>query len=160
MAHDYRATVRWERNGAVFTDNRYSRGHVWRFDGGTEVPASSAPSSVKLPYSVAEAVDPEEALVAAVSSCHMLFFLNYAAIAGFTVDSYVDDAVGTMTKNDAGKLYVSRVVLRPAIAFSGAKHPTAADVEALHHRSHEDCFIANSIRGEVTVEAPAFSIVA
>ncbi|PWB66184.1 MAG: peroxiredoxin [Bradyrhizobiaceae bacterium] len=156
MAHDYRASVRWTRAGAVFTDNRYSRGHVWRFDGGVEVPASSAPASVRPPYSVAEAVDPEEALVAAVSSCHMLFFLAFAAQAGLVVDSYEDEAVGTMTKNPQGKLYVSDVVLRPAIVFSGAKRPTAGEVEALHHRSHEECYIANSIRAAVRVEAPAF----
>jgi organic hydroperoxide reductase OsmC/OhrA len=157
MAHEYRATVRWTRNGAAFTDNRYSRGHVWRFDGGTEVPASSAPSSVKLPYSVAEAVDPEEALVAATSSCHMLFFLAFAAHAGFVVERYEDDAVGTMTKNDNGKLYVSRIVLKPAIVFAGEKLPTEAEVEALHHRSHDECYIANSILAEVVVEAPAVS---
>jgi organic hydroperoxide reductase OsmC/OhrA len=157
MAHEYRATVRWTRNGEAFTDNKYSRGHVWRFDGGTEVPASSSPSSVKLPYSVAEAVDPEEALVAATSSCHMLFFLFFAAQAGLVVERYEDDAFGTMSKNDKGKLYISRIVLKPAITFAGGKRPTEAEVEAIHHKSHDECYVANSIRAEVVVEAPAFS---
>jgi organic hydroperoxide reductase OsmC/OhrA len=155
MIHEYKATVLWMRGDAAFTDNRYSRGHVWKFDG-IEVPASSAPSSVKLPYSVAEAVDPEEALVAAVSSCHMLFFLAFAAQGGFTVDRYEDAAVGVMSTNERGKLFVSKVALHPAVIFSGAKRPDEGEVAALHHRAHEDCFIANSVRSEVIVE-PSFS---
>jgi organic hydroperoxide reductase OsmC/OhrA len=155
MAHEYRVTVLWTRGEAAFTDNRYSRGHVWKFDGGIEVPASSAPSSVRLPYSVAEAVDPEEALVAAASSCHMLTFLFVAAKAGFVVDRYEDDARGVLTKNERGKLFVSRIMLRPAITFGGDKQPSPADLEALHHQAHEECYIANSILAEVVVEAPA-----
>lgn len=139
----------------MFTDNRYSRGHTWRFDGGVEVPASSAPSSVRLPYSVAEAVDPEEALVASASSCHMLTFLYLAAKAGFVVDRYEDHAVGAMTKNKRGKLFVSTITLRPAISFSGEKRPSADELDELHHRAHEDCYIANSILSEVVVEPPA-----
>jgi organic hydroperoxide reductase OsmC/OhrA len=155
MIHEYKATVLWMRGDAAFTDNRYSRGHVWKFDG-IEVPASSAPSSVKLPYSVAEAVDPEEALVAAVSSCHMLFFLAFAAQGRFTVDRYEDAAVGVMSTNERGKLFVSKVALHPAVIFSDAKRPDEGEVAALHHRAHEDCFIANSVRSEVIVE-PSFS---
>jgi organic hydroperoxide reductase OsmC/OhrA len=155
MAHEYRVTVLWTRGEAAFTDNRYSRGHVWKFDGGIEVPASSAPSSVRLPYSVAEAVDPEEALVAAASSCHMLTFLFVAAKGGFVVDRYEDDARGVLTKNERGKLFVSRIMLRPAITFGGDKQPSPADLEALHHQAHEECYIANSILAEVVVEAPA-----
>jgi len=151
MAHDYRATVTWERKGAVFTDNKYSRGHVWSFDGGATVPGSSAPSSVPLPYSVAEAVDPEEALVAALSSCHMLFFLAFAMKQGFVVDRYVDAAVGEMTRNEKSRLYISRVTLAPAVVFSGGKRPSQAEFDALHHDSHEHCYIANSIRAEVVV---------
>ena len=151
MAHEYRATVRWSRDGAAFTDQKYSRGHVWRFDGGVEVPASSAPSSVPLPYSRADAVNPEEAFVASLSSCHMLFFLFLAAKAGFVVDSYEDDALGVMTKNERGKLYVSTVTLDPRIAFSGDKRPSPEEVAELHRRSHEECFIANSVRTEVVV---------
>jgi organic hydroperoxide reductase OsmC/OhrA len=155
MAHEYRVTILWTRGNAAFVDNRYSRGHVWRFDGGIEVPASSAPSSVRLPYSVAEAVDPEEALVAAASSCHMMSFLFVAAKAGFVVDRYEDDARGIMTKNQRGKLFISRITLRPIIAFSGGKQPNAAELEVLHHQAHEECYIANSILAEVVVEAPA-----
>lgn len=154
MAHEYRATVSWTRGDAKFSDNRYSRAHVWRFDGGIEVPASSSPLSVRLPFSVAEAVDPEEAFVASVSSCHMLTFLFLAAGDGFVVDRYEDEAVGTMTNNAKGKLHVSKVTLRPAIAFSGDKQPSAAEVVALHHHAHEECYIANSILSEVVIEAP------
>ncbi|MBX6425373.1 MAG: OsmC family protein [Variibacter sp.] len=156
MAHAYHATVLWRRGDAAFTDNRYSRGHVWRFDGGLEVPASSAPASVPPPLSDPRAVDPEEALVAAISSCHMLFFLAFAARAGFVVDRYEDNALGEMTKNERDKLFVSKVTLRPAITFSGEKRPSAEDVERLHHRAHEECFIANTVRSEIVVE-PTFS---
>jgi organic hydroperoxide reductase OsmC/OhrA len=152
MAHEYRATVRWTREaGGAFTDQKYSRGHVWRFDGGIEVPASSAPSSVPLPFSRADAVDPEEAFVASLSSCHMLFFLFFAAKRGFVVDRYEDDAVGVMTKNERGKLFVSRVTLNPTIDFSGPKDPSPEDIADLHHRSHEECFIANSVLTEIVV---------
>jgi organic hydroperoxide reductase OsmC/OhrA len=151
MAHTYSATVHWQRDGANFADNSYSRGHEWRFDEGVVVPGSSAPSSVPLPMSRADAVDPEEALVAACSSCHMLFFLAFAARRGFTIDSYTDAAVGEMTKNEAGKLYISAITLDPKIVWSGDKRPTADDIAKLHERSHAECYIANSIRATVTV---------
>ena len=153
MAHEYRAEIVWTRDGAVFTDNRYSRGHVWRFDGGVEVPASSSPLSVRLPLSRADAVDPEEAFVAALSSCHMLFFLSFAAKAGFVVDKYEDAAVGIMSKNEQGKLFVSKVTLNPAVAFSGAKRPSREELDALQHHAHEECYIANSVRAEIVVAA-------
>ena len=153
MAHEYRAEIVWTRDGAVFTDNRYSRGHVWRFDGGVEVPASSSPLSVRLPLSRADAVDPEEAFVAALSSCHMLFFLSFAAKAGFVVDKYEDAAVGIMSKNEQGKLFVSKVTLSPAVAFSGAKRPSREELDALHHHAHEEFYIANSVRAEIVVAA-------
>jgi organic hydroperoxide reductase OsmC/OhrA len=153
MTHEYRATVRWTRDeGATFTDQRYSRGHSWSFDGGITVPASSSPLSVRLPYSVAAAVDPEEAFVAAVASCHMLTFLYVAAKQGFVVDSYADEAVGAMTRNAGGRLWVSKVTLAPAITFSGAKRPTPAEFDALHHDAHEECYIANSVKGEIIVK--------
>jgi len=152
MAHDYHATVEWKRDGAAFLDNKYSRGHAWRFDGGIEVPGSSAPSSVPLPYSVAAAVDPEEALVAATSSCHMLFFLFFAAKQGFVVDRYVDDAIGSMTRNEHGKLYISKIVLRPDVTFSGSKQPSKDELDALHHHAHEECYVANSIKADIVVE--------
>jgi organic hydroperoxide reductase OsmC/OhrA len=151
MAHAYKATVSWRRGGATFTDRQYSRGHVWRFDGGVEVPASASPQAVKLPLSRADAVDPEEALVASVSSCHMLFFLDFASRAGFVVDRYEDEAVGEMSKNERGRLFMSKVTLNPSITFSGAKQPSAADLDGLHHRSHDECYIANSVRAEIVV---------
>jgi organic hydroperoxide reductase OsmC/OhrA len=155
MAHEYKATVSWKRgSGEAFTDIKFSRAHEWSFDGGVKVPASSSPLSVKLPFSKADAVDPEEALVAALSSCHMLTFLYLAAKQGFVVDAYDDDAVGVMTKNDRGKLFVSKVALRPRIAFSGAKQPSAAQLDELHHHAHEECYIANSVLTEVVVEPP------
>ncbi len=153
MAHRYAATVAWSRDGASFTDNRYSRRHRWSFDGGIEVPASSSPLVVPLPHSDPSAVDPEEAFVASLSSCHMLFFLAFAAKAGIVVDAYEDEAVGTMDKNDKGREYVARVVLRPRITISGEKRPAAAEIERLHHAAHDHCFIASSVRSDVIVEA-------
>jgi organic hydroperoxide reductase OsmC/OhrA len=154
MAHEYKATVTWKRpDGEAFTDLKFSRGHQWSFDGGVTVPGSSSPLSVKVPYSRADAVDPEEALVAALSSCHMLTFLYFAAKGGYVVDSYVDDAVGVMTKNARGKLFVSKTTLRPRITFSGAKQPCAAQLDGLHNHAHEECYIANSVLTEVVVEA-------
>ena len=150
--HDYVATVAWQRAGATFTDNKYSRAHEWRFDGGTVVPASSSPYVVPPPGSNPANVDPEEAFVAALSSCHMLFFLFHAAKRGFVVDRYEDAAVGTLGRNAAGRTAMLKVVLRPQVAWSGEKRPSAADLEALHHRSHEDCFIANSVTTEVAIE--------
>lgn len=151
MTHEYRARVTWRRNGAVFTDNRYSREHVWGFDGGLEVPASPSPVNVRPPYSREDAVDPEEGFVAALSSCHMLFFLAFAAKEGFVVDSYEDHARGIMEKNERGKLFVSKVTLDPQVAFSGDRRPSADEIAALHHRSHDECFIANSVLTEVVV---------
>jgi organic hydroperoxide reductase OsmC/OhrA len=153
--HEYVARIHWQRGAAVFTDNRYSRGHTWRFDGGVEVPASSSPQVVRVPLSVEAAVDPEEALVAALSSCHMLFFLSFAATGRWRVDAYSDDAVGVMGRNTAGKQALVRVTLRPRVKFSGERLPAPADIEALHHRAHEECYIANSVTTEVRVE-PAF----
>ncbi|WP_151637313.1 OsmC family protein [Noviherbaspirillum aerium] len=152
--HTYEATIAWERGQEKFTDNRYSRGHRWSFDGGVEVPASSSPSVVPEPMSVAAAVDPEEAFVAAISSCHMLTFLWIAGKAGFVVDRYVDQAVGVMQKNAEGRVAVTRVALRPRIDFGGERRPSAEEVDGMHHRAHEDCFIANSVKTEIVIEAP------
>jgi organic hydroperoxide reductase OsmC/OhrA len=153
MAHEYRASVTWKRDGGVkFTDQRYSRAHEWSFDGGITVPASSSPLSVRLPYSVAEAVDPEEALVAALASCHMLTFLHVAAKQGFVVDDYADEAVGVMSKNERGKFWVSKVTLAPQITFSGEKRPSSEQLNELHHLAHEECYIANSVKSEVVVQ--------
>ena len=151
--HRYEARVTWKRNGAKFTDLRYSRGHEWSFDGGVRLTASSSPSSVPVPYSVVEAVDPEEALVAAASSCHMLTFLYLAAKRAFVVESYEDDAFGVLEKNQQGKLAITRITLRPKIGFAADKAPSAPELEALHHSAHEECYIASSIKSEVVVEA-------
>jgi organic hydroperoxide reductase OsmC/OhrA len=151
--HRYEARIAWQRGGAKFTDNRYSRGHEWSFDGGVTVLASSSPLTVKVPYSVAEAVDPEEALVAATSSCHMLWFLSLAGREGFVVDRYADDAFGVMERNADGKVAFTRITLRPRIEFAGEKRPSADELAALHHSAHAECFIANSLRCDVVVEA-------
>jgi len=149
---EYQTVVEWSRDGAAFTDNRYSRGHRWLFDGGVEVPASSSPHVVPSPLSVAAAVDPEEAFVASLSSCHMLVFLSIAAKRGFVVDSYRDEAVGVLAKDSAGKLAMTRVTLRPEIHFAGDKRPPADELLAMHHDSHEQCFIASSVKTEVRCE--------
>ena len=153
--HEYHALIHWARGDAPFLDNRYSRGHTWRFDGGVEVPASSSPSVVRVPMSVEAAVDPEEAFVAALASCHMLWFLSLAAQGGWCVDDYRDDAAGVMGKNAAGKIAMLRVSLRPRVRFSGAPPPDAAQLKELHHRAHAACFIANSVTTQVDVEPPA-----
>jgi organic hydroperoxide reductase OsmC/OhrA len=145
----YRATISWRRNGAVFTDNRYSREHSWAFDGGTEIRASASPHVVPLPFSVEDAVDPEEAFVASLSSCHMLWFLSLAAKAGFAVDRYSDVAEGVMAKNAEGKLAMTKVTLRPDVTFAGERLPSESEINALHHKAHDECFIANSVRTEV-----------
>jgi organic hydroperoxide reductase OsmC/OhrA len=153
MSHKYEAHVVWSRQGSEkFTDNRYSRAHEWSFDGGVSVRASSSPSVVPLPLSAADAVDPEEALVASASSCHMLYFLFFAAKRGFVVDRYDDEAFGVLEKNDAGKMFMSKITLRPQVAFSGDKTPTADEMQAMHHSAHEECFIATSLKSEIVVE--------
>lgn len=149
---EYRATVSWQRDGAKFTDNRYSRGHSWSFDGGVTVPASASPHVVPLPLSVEAAVDPEEAFVASLSSCHMLFFLSFAAKRGFVVDSYRDEAVGILAKNAEGRMAMTRVTLHPAVRFGGERQPSAGEIDAIHHDSHEACFIANSVKTELRCE--------
>ncbi len=148
----YHVETRWTRGEQKFTDNRYSRAHAWKFDGGIEVPASSSPSIVPRPMSVDTAVDPEEAFVASLSSCHLLWFLGIAAGRGFVVDSYTDAAEGVLAKNAAGKAAMTSVTLRPLVVFSGAKIPDHAQIEALHHAAHEECFIAHSVRSDVRVE--------
>lgn len=148
----YTATVVWTRApDAPFKDNKYSRAHEWRFDGGAVVKGSSAPSSVKVPLSDPTAVDPEEALVAALSSCHMLFFLSYAASAGLVIDRYEDEAVGEMGKNARGRTAIVKVTLRPKIAWVGDP-PAAEQLDQLHHKSHDACYIANSVSADVVVE--------
>jgi organic hydroperoxide reductase OsmC/OhrA len=148
---DYTARVEWQRDEPeAFTDQRYHRRHRLLFDGGAEVPGSSSPSVVPR-YSDAAAVDPEEMFVASLASCHMLWFLSLAAQAGYRVDRYTDDATGTMARNAEGRLAMTLVTLRPRVTFDGAA-PDAAALHALHHRAHEECFIANSVKTEVRCE--------
>lgn len=148
----YTATVVWERGeGKSFTDNRYGRGHTWVFDGGVQLRASSSPHVVPR-YSDPAGIDPEEAFVASLSSCHMLTFLHLAAKAGFVIDRYEDVAEGIMEKNDAGRLWVARVTLRPRVTWGNGRAPERDEVERLHHLAHEECFIANSVRTDVRCE--------
>jgi organic hydroperoxide reductase OsmC/OhrA len=149
----YSATIRWTRTGeGDFTKGQYSRAHEWAFDGGHVMPASASPHIVPAPWSDPAGVDPEEAFIASLSSCHMLFFLDYARRDGWTIDSYVDAAEGVMEKDAAGKMVITRVTLRPRVEWGGDKQPSADEVAHLHHRAHEDCFIANSVTSEVAVE--------
>ncbi|MGH8856077.1 MAG: OsmC family protein [Telluria sp.] len=147
----FEARVAWQRAGQAFLDGRYSRAHDWEFDGGLQLRASSSPLSVPVPMSDPAALDPEEALVAAASSCHMLFFLSLAAQRGFTVDSYVDRAVGLLGLDADGRGAMTRIELRPAIVFAGERQPSSAELDAIHHLSHERCYIANSLKAEVVV---------
>jgi organic hydroperoxide reductase OsmC/OhrA len=148
---EHKAIISWKRTSPDFVTGKYSREHTWSFDGGFTMPASASPSVVPVPYSNPAYVDPEEAFVASISSCHMLTYLYVASRQGFLVDSYHDEAVGVMTKNEKGVPWVSLVTLHPQIAYSGNKLPTPADAERLHHLAHEQCFIANSIKTKVTV---------
>jgi len=153
---EYFAKIKWKRGSEEsYIDNQYSRGHEWSFDGGVTVKASSSPHVVPLPYSIEENVDPEEAFVASLSSCHMLFFLSIAAKRKFVVDSYTDNAVGVMEKDAEGKISMTRVMLRPHVLFAGDTQPTMEQLEKMHHQSHEQCFIANSVKTEVVTEIVA-----
>lgn len=149
---EYPATIRWHRGGQSFVDEAYSRAHQWEFDGGLTVPASASPQIVPAPYSAAENVDPEEAFVASLSSCHMLFFLSLAARRGITVDTYVDQAVGLLGQDTGGNTAMIRVRLRPEASYSGSNIPSPEEIERLHERAHELCFIANSVKTEVVTE--------
>jgi organic hydroperoxide reductase OsmC/OhrA len=144
------ATVEWSRRNETFTDNRYSREHHWRFDGGANVLASASPHVVPVPLSNPAGVDPEEAYVAALSSCHMLWFLSIAAKQGWVIERYRDEAVGLMEKNAEGRIAMTRVTLRPKIDFEGPK-PMPEQLAKLHHEAHESCFLASSVKTEITV---------
>ena len=149
----YTATIRWSRKGAEgFAKGQYSRAHEWAFDGGITVPASGSPHIVPAPWSEAAAIDPEEAFVASLSSCHMLFFLDFARRAGFVVDDYVDEAQGVLGHDGDGRAAMVSVTLRPQVTWSGERHPSEDEIADLHHRAHEACFIANSVTTEVTVQ--------
>lgn len=148
----YEAEIIWEREGQPFLDNKYSRRHTLRFDGGLEIPGSSSPHVVPLPMSDAAALDPEEAFVAALSSCHMLWFLSVAFKREFCVDHYHDRALGVMARNETGKLVITTVTLRPEVRFAGKRIPSREELDAMHHEAHEECFIANSVKTDVRCE--------
>lgn len=150
---EHSALVRWEKaENEPFSDNQYSREHTWEFDGGAIVPASPSPHVVPLPLSVEANVDPEEAFIAALSSCHMLVFLSIAAKRKYVIEEYIDDAVGVLEEDSQGRMSITRVTLRPRIVFSGDRQPSRVQLEKLHHMSHENCFIANSVKTEITTE--------
>jgi organic hydroperoxide reductase OsmC/OhrA len=149
---NYRASIRWQRQQASFTDNRYSRAHTWSFDGGAVVNASSSEQVVPLPWSDPAGVDPEEAFVASLSSCHMLWFLSVAAQAGWLVDDYRDEASGLLARNAQRQMVMTEVTLRPAVRFGGSRQPDVAELHRLHHQAHAACFIANSVKTDVRVE--------
>jgi len=150
--HQYTAQLTWQRGDQPFVDHRYSRRHLVRFDGGVEMPASASPHVVRVPMSDPAAVDPEELFVASLASCHMLWFLSIAAQQGFRVDSYADNAAGVMAKAPSGKLVVSVVTLRPVVCFSGERMPSREEHARMHHRAHEECYLANSVKTEVRCE--------
>jgi organic hydroperoxide reductase OsmC/OhrA len=154
---EHKAAVRWKLvgDGAAFLKGRYSREHTWTFDGGLTVPGSPSPGVIPAPWSNPASLDPEEAFVAAISSCHMLTFLYVAMREGFVVTSYEDDAVGVLRKNERGAFWVSAATLNPRIVYGGDRQPTPADVERLHHLAHEQCFIANSVKTEIRVAGVA-----
>jgi organic hydroperoxide reductase OsmC/OhrA len=148
---DYNAAIRWERSGEGFLAGKYSRQHLWTFDGGLRIPASASPHVVAAPYSNPDGIDPEEALVASIASCHMLTFLYLASKEGFLIDSYHDQAVGTMSQNESGRLWMSQVILCPRVEYGGSKSPAPSEERRLHHLAHEECFIANSVKTEIVL---------
>ncbi|MET0226503.1 MAG: OsmC family protein [Dokdonella sp.] len=149
---EHTANIRWQRGEGEFAQGRYSRAHQWRFDGGAVIAASPSPHVVPAPWSDAAAIDPEEAFVASISSCHMLWFLSLAAERGFIVDHYEDDAVGTMARIAPQRQAITEVVLRPAIGYAAGAAPDAAAASALHEAAHERCFIANSVKTAIRIE--------
>lgn len=150
---DYTAKVRWEISaGEDFPSNKYSRAHTWSFDGGLSVPGSAAPGYLPATLIDESAVDPEEALLASAASCHMLYFLAYAAKAGFAITSYEDNPEGKVEKNDAGDPWVSAITMRPGAVFTGDKRPSGDEIEQLHDRAHKSCIIANSLKSALTIE--------
>ena len=151
MSHEHKANISWKLEGTEFLKGRYSREHTWSFDGGLTIPASPSPTVVPKPWSNPAHVDPEEAFVASVASCHMLWLLDVAIGAGFEVISYEDTPNGIMTRNERGAFWISEITLRPSIVWGGETQPARSEIEALHHEAHEKCFIANSIKTDVIV---------
>jgi len=148
----YNVRILWKKNSdETFLDNRYSRSHTWTFDGGVELAASASPHVVPSPMSNESAVDPEEAFVASLSSCHMLWFLSLAVKKNIVVESYEDNAEGVMGKNEEGRLAMTRVTLNPKITFGDNQTPSRDQIDELHHSAHESCFIANSVKTKITI---------
>ena len=148
----YTASIFWKKKETeTFTDNKYSRGHTWVFDGGVELPASASPQVVPLPMSIESAVDPEEAFVAAISSCHMLFFLSIAASSNYMIETYDDQAEGIMSKNEQGQMVMGDIILKPKIVFSGTNIPTTEQIAELHNSAHHKCYLANSIKSTIKI---------
>jgi organic hydroperoxide reductase OsmC/OhrA len=144
---EHKVTLRWERGGAEFSYQTYPRDHIWSFDGGHTMTGTAAPAYLGTPANV----DPEEAFVASLSSCHMLTFLAIACKQKFALDSYGDEAIGYMEKNAEGKMAITRVELHPTLSWSGDRIPSAEELDKMHHAAHENCFIANSVRTNVRV---------
>jgi len=155
QTHGYTLRIQWQRKGEVFTDRRYSRVHEWMFDGGLSVRASASPLIVPVPMSDTTAVDPEEAFVASLSSCHMLWFLDFAARSAYVVDRYEDNPSGVLAVDPTGSLAMTEVVLRPKVEFGGDREPDGPALTALHEKAHENCFLANSVKTKITIE-PVF----
>ena len=150
---EYYTTINWQRQpDEKFSDNKYSRGHTWEFDGGEIIQASSSPHIVPLPYSVEANVDPEEAFIASLSSCHMLFFLSIAAKRRYTIESYTDNVTGIMQIDKNNKMSMTDVTLNPEVIFTGKKQPTQEQINKIHHQAHEQCFIANSVKTKVHIK--------
>ena len=149
----YFAQVNWtKQDNENYLDNKYSRAHTWSFDGGAVIPASSSPHIVPLPYSVEANVDPEEAFIASISSCHMLFFLSIAAKNKLVVKCYEDNAEGVMEKDTQGNISITKVTLKPKVVFSAQTQPEYELLEQMHHQAHQQCFIANSVKADVVTE--------
>jgi len=150
---NHTALVRWDRKDEKFVDGKYSRIHQWSFDGGAVIAASSSPHVVRIPFSDPSCVDPEEAFVASLSSCHMLWFLGFAARDGYVVESYTDEAVGIMEKNGEGKEAITVVHLHPMVVLAGGKEATDALLQQLHHEAHENCFLASSVKTDIRIHS-------
>lgn len=146
--HEYKATTIWRRTTSEFTYDTYNRAHEVKFGGGETVPWSAAPEF----KGEAQRVNPEEAFVASLSTCHMLTFLALAARKRFTVDTYFDEAVGVVERTGQGRYWIARVSLRPKVTFSGVRQPSTGELSELHHAAHENCFVANSVKSEVAVD--------
>ncbi|WP_448574408.1 OsmC family protein [Trichothermofontia sp.] len=147
------AHIQWQRQEDAFIDRKYSREHIWKFDGGGEILASASPHVVPEPYANPAHVDPEEAFIAAIASCHMLWFLAIAAKHRFVVDRYLDQAVGILEKNEVGNLAITKIYLNPQVIFAGDHLPTEQQIEEMHDLAHHSCFLANSVKAEIIVAA-------